>query len=77
MEDRPLHWYVNAQEGAGTIHEWPGSKDPRGYTPFVQAAVRACATLTDPPITSADSLRALKTVFSIYAAAGSGRATKV
>lgn len=77
MKDKPLHWYTNAGEEAGTIHEWPGSKDPRGYTPFVQAAVRACAAMTDPPITSADSLRALKTVFAIYASAASGHATKV
>ena len=64
-------------ENAASVQTWPGSKDPRGYTPFVAHAVRACAELADPPITSADSLRALKTVFAIYAAAESARTTKV
>jgi predicted dehydrogenase len=77
MEERPLHWYENQGEMAGKVQAWSGSKEPRGYTPFVQAAVRACAAMTDPPITTADSLRALKTVFAIYTAAESGRATKV
>jgi predicted dehydrogenase len=77
MKDRPLHWYTTSGDQAGTVQTWQGSKDPRGYTPFVVEAVRACADSTDPPITSADSLRALKTVFAIYAAAQSGRATTV
>jgi predicted dehydrogenase len=77
MAEKPLRWYSTKGEGAGTEQTWQGSKEPRGYTPFVAEAIRACAELTDPPITSADSLRALKTVFAIYAAASSGRATKV
>jgi predicted dehydrogenase len=77
MEDRPLRWYSTMGENAASVQTWPGSKDPRGYTPFVAHAVRACAELADPPITSADSLRALKTVFAIYAAAESARTTKV
>jgi UDP-N-acetyl-2-amino-2-deoxyglucuronate dehydrogenase len=77
MLDQPLHWYANSGDQAGTVQTWQGSKDPRGYTPFVVEAVRACADTTDPPITSAHSLRALKTVFSIYSAAQTGRATTV
>ena len=57
---------------AGQIQEWNGSKEPRTYTPFVREAVRACARGNDPPISSADSLRALRTVFAIYSAAASG-----
>ena len=75
MSDKPLHWYANQGEEAGKIQEWTGSKEPRGYTPFVRDAVRACAQGTEPPISSADSLRALRTVFAIYAAAASGRST--
>jgi predicted dehydrogenase len=77
MHERPLRWYTTKGDAAGRIHEWPGSKEPRGYTPFVREAVRACAAMTPPPISSAESLRALKTVFAIYAAAESGRSTTV
>jgi predicted dehydrogenase len=77
MSEKPLRWYTSAGEGAGSEQEWTGSKEPRGYTPFVRAAVQACASMTAPPITSAESLRALKTVFAIYAAAQSGRTTKI
>ncbi|MEX0679469.1 MAG: Gfo/Idh/MocA family oxidoreductase [Pirellulales bacterium] len=77
IEDRPLDWYATTGDGAGTVQTWEGSTEPRGYTPFVREAVRACRTMTDPPITSADSLRALKTVFAIYLAAQSGRATRI
>jgi predicted dehydrogenase len=77
MEDSPLHWRIAEGEGAGDVQTWTGSKEPRGYTPFVSRAVRACAKMGDPPITSAHSLRALKTVFAIYAAAETGRSTRV
>jgi len=77
MKDTPLHWYSTKGDSAGTVTTWSGSKEPRGYTPFVRDAVRACAHLTEPPISSADSLRALKTVFSIYSAAQTGRSVKI
>jgi predicted dehydrogenase len=76
MESRPLSWYTANGENAGVVQTWDGSKEPRGYTPFVHAAIRACVQMTDPPISNADSLRALKTVFAIYSAAAGGRATK-
>jgi len=75
MSDKPLHWYVNQGDEAGKIQEWNGSKEPRTYTPFVREAVRACARGTNPPISSADSLRALRTVFAIYSAAAAGKLT--
>lgn len=75
--ETPLHWYSSTGDQAGKIQTWTGSKDPRGYTPFVREAVRACAQGANPPITSGDSLRALKTVFAIYSAATSGKATPV
>ena len=77
MEDSPLHFQITKGDGAGAVQTWTGSKQPRGYAPFVSAAVRACAAMTDPPVSSAHSLRALKTVFAIYAAAGTGRSVKV
>lgn len=73
MKDQPLIWSSTIGDHAGEVQKWNGSKDPRGYTPFVQAAVQACADMTEPPISSADSLRALRTVFAIYRAAEGGQ----
>ncbi|MBM82914.1 MAG: oxidoreductase [Planctomycetaceae bacterium] len=77
MKDEPLHWYSRKGEGAGQIQTFKGSKSPRGYTPFVSRAVKACAEMTDPPISSAHSLRALQTVFGIYSAAESGKTVEI
>ncbi len=76
MKDEPLHWSSTKGDSAGSIQSWRGSKEPRGYTPFVAEVVKACAEMTDPPITASESLRALKTVFSIYAADNNARAMK-
>ena len=77
MKDEPLTWYSTKGEDAGQMQTWNGSKQPRGYTPFVQAAVKACVEMTDPPISSAHSLRAIRTVFGIYSSAESGRSVRV
>jgi predicted dehydrogenase len=77
MKDQPLSWYTTKGDSAGVIQAWDGSRDPRGYTPFVRGAVRACADMTDPPISNAHSLRAIETVFGIYSAAASGRTTRI
>ncbi|MDA1016337.1 MAG: Gfo/Idh/MocA family oxidoreductase [Planctomycetota bacterium] len=77
MKDQPLQWYTSKGPHAGKVQSWAGSKNPRGYTPFVRAAIKACANRSDPPISSAHSLRALKTVFGIYSAAESGRTTVI
>ena len=73
MKDQPLTWYSTKGNAAGKVQTWEGSKQPRGYTPFVRAAVLACAEMSDPPISSAHSLRALRTVYGIYEAAESGK----
>ena len=77
MKDQPLSWYTTQGDQAGVVQIWEGSKEPRGYTPFVREAIRACADMTDPPISNAHSRRALNTVFAIYSAAANGRATKL
>jgi predicted dehydrogenase len=74
MKDQPLTWYTTR---GSQLRTSDGVKEPRGYTPFVRQAVIACADMTDPPISSEHSLRALNTVFSIYAAAESGRSIKI
>jgi predicted dehydrogenase len=73
--DAPLTWYTT--KGAGKVSTLPGPKPVRGYTPFVIEAVKACANMTEPPISNADGLRVLKTIFAIYSAAETGRAIKV
>ena len=77
MLDKPLHWVSQKGEQAGKVQEWKGNRQPRGYTPYVRACVEACANDTDPPINNADSLRAIKVVYSIYEAAGKGKTVRV
>ncbi len=77
MQDQPLRWYSTKGEQAGKVQTWSGSKEPRGYTPFVRDAVSACAKMTVPPINSADSLRALRTVFAVYSAAETRRSVRI
>lgn len=77
MKDKPLTWYSTKGEKPGQVQTWEGSKQPRGYTPFVKAAIKACADMDDPPISAAHSLRALKTVFAIYSSAESGKAVAI
>lgn len=77
MKDQPLTWYTSKGDNAGKVQTGTQPKDARGYTPFVSEAIQACADMTDAPISSEHSLRALKTVFSIYTAAETGRTTKI
>lgn len=77
MKPQPLQWYTTRGPRAGETQVWDGSKEPRGYTPFVQAAVKACSEMSDPPITSTESLRALRTVFAIYSAARDGKTVTI
>jgi predicted dehydrogenase len=77
MKAEPLEWYSTKSGQAGKTQKWVASKDPRGYTPFVHAAIRACANMTEPPIDTAHSLRALQTVFAIYDAAQTGKSTSI
>ncbi len=77
MLDKPLHWVSQKGEQAGKVQEWKGNRQPRGYTPYVRACIEACANDTDPPINNADSLRAIKVVYSIYEAAGKGKTIRI
>jgi predicted dehydrogenase len=51
--------------------------DQASYTPLVRACVRASQDLEEPPLTNADSLYVLQTVFACYRAAETGRAQPV
>ena len=67
----PLSWY-SRKEANPRIHRVDRFPGPSGYTPFVEACVRASAGIEEPPLTADDSLRALQTVFGCYQAAETG-----
>ena len=73
MEDGPLTYYSTKAGREAKIERFEPLKVESGYTPFVRAAVRACAGLEAPPITAQDGLRVLKTVFASYKAAETGQ----
>jgi predicted dehydrogenase len=58
--------------GAGEVIQEPPAATPGGYTPFVGAVCRAVASETEPPVTTAESLRAIEGVFAVYRAAETG-----
>ena len=71
-----MTWYETEGPMAKQIQTFEESTDPRGYSPFVARAISAIAKETTPPISTQDSLNALRVVFGIYAAAESGTATQ-
>lgn len=72
-----LTWYANDGDNAREEQQPKIAANPRGYTPFVQAAVQACAEMTEPPISNEDSLRAIRTVYTIYEAAEKGETLSI
>lgn len=72
-----LRWYKN-QDSPPQIRKYEGPIDDATYTPFIRACVQSAAdSNVPPPITSAESLRALKTVFTCYRAAETGQTQHV
>ena len=71
-----MTWYENSGPHAKQIQTYKEPVDPRGYSPFVSEVVSAIATDTAPPITTQESLNALRTVFAIYRSAETGAATE-
>jgi predicted dehydrogenase len=67
-----LAWY-STKEAAPQVRRLNKDKEPSGYTPFVQRVVRSVAGLEPPPLTTGESLNALKVVFAAYRAAETGR----
>ena len=77
VEHRRLEWQREAAGGREatrreTRYDHPGG----GYTPFVDACLRASvggAGAAPPPITGAEGLRVLRIVFAAYESAATGR----
>ncbi|MEX2578309.1 MAG: Gfo/Idh/MocA family oxidoreductase [Verrucomicrobiales bacterium] len=72
----PLKWYSNKDPKAGIV-EYDGPMEPKGYTPYVRRCVQACAGLTEAPITGAEGLSVLRTIFRFYEAADKGIAASL
>ena len=77
IEDEPLEWYGARDVKEPRLQKFTYPKGERGYTPFVRSAVRACAGLEDAPITGAECLLVLKTIFAFYEAVRTGRSQSV
>ena len=74
---KPLTWESWKAGAPKGVQTWEGKTEPRGYTPFVQAAVRAAAGLAEPPVSSHESLRVLQTVYGLYRAQETGRTQSI
>jgi len=77
IERRPLKW-VSTQPGAPSgIQEFEYADEPGLYELFFQEAIDSVRYGSPPPITTSESLRALRTVFSAYKAVETGRTQSV
>ncbi len=72
----PLQWY-STKETSSQVKKYEGPNEQGSYTPLVQACVRSGQSMSVPPLTTADSLLALKTIFACYRSAETGLAQKV
>ena len=71
---KPLTWYSYAKgHETDGVASYDGPLEPRGYTPWLRACVRAAAGLAEAPITGTDGLRVMRTVFGAYEAAEQGK----
>jgi predicted dehydrogenase len=66
-----VEWY-STRQAAPIVHRVNKGSEPSGYTPFIRRVVRAVAGLEPPPLTTSDSVEALKVVFAAYRAAETG-----
>ncbi len=72
----PLEWF-STKDARPAVKRFTGATTPSGYTPFVGHVIRSAMGLEAPPLTTDDSLHALRTVFAAYRAAESGKTQRV
>ncbi|MBI1916739.1 MAG: Gfo/Idh/MocA family oxidoreductase [Planctomycetes bacterium] len=77
IEESPLEWYSTKDVKQPRVERFEYPKGDRGYTPFVRVAVRASAGLEEAPISGAEGLHVLETIFAFYEAARTGRTQSV
>lgn len=73
----PLEWYSTRETPAVTRQYQPPRDAASGYNAWVTHVVRAAAGLEPPALSPDESYRALRTVFTAYAAAESRRTLEV
>ncbi|MEO6741293.1 MAG: Gfo/Idh/MocA family oxidoreductase [Chthoniobacteraceae bacterium] len=71
-----LQWF-STRENPAQVKKYDGAPDAVSYTPLVKACVRASLDLELPPVTGAECLHVLKTVFACYRAAETGQSQKI
>ncbi len=72
----PLQWY-STKDTPPSVKKHGGPPEQASYAPFVRACVRASLDLEQPPVTGAECLHVLKTVFACYRAAETGQSQKI
>jgi predicted dehydrogenase len=72
-----FRWQVYNDPQQTEVQAYDGDNPPSSYAPFVREAVQAAADLREPPITGAEGLRVLQTVFACYRAAETGSVQRV
>jgi UDP-N-acetyl-2-amino-2-deoxyglucuronate dehydrogenase len=77
VEEEPMEWYSSKDGKNAKVERFEFPKGERGYLNFLRSAVRASAGLEDAPITGAEGLHVLKSIFAFYEAAKTGRAQMV
>lgn len=72
----PLKWSINS-DTPPEVRKYAGPAEQASYTPLIQSCVRASLALEPPPVTGAECLHVLQTVFACYRAAETGQSQKV
>jgi len=72
----PMRYYSTA-DATPEVKTHVPPEGPTGYAPFVAACVRASLGLAAPPITTGESLRIIRTIYTAYEAAATGRAETI
>ena len=73
LEGQPLQWYSTKPGAPREIQMFKYTDTRDMYHLFFQDAIDAIRKNTPPPITTSESLRALRVVFAAYEAVASGR----
>jgi len=77
LEGEPLQWHSTQPGAPQPIQEFKHTDTRHMYHLFFQDAIDAVTNKTPPPITTAESLRALRVVFAGYKAAATGRSQHI
>ena len=77
LEGEPLQWYSTRSDAPKDIQQFKYTDTSQMYHLFFQDAIDAARNKTPPPITTNESLRALRVVFAAYKAVATGQTQRV